>query len=50
MLKSEIKGEVGKQEIIFFIEEPVAAARGQAYRLGTDFFSVPKDAKVGFRK
>ncbi len=49
MLKSEIKGEAGKQEIIFFVEEPVVAARGQAYRLGTDFYSIPKDAKVGFR-
>ena len=40
----------GKDEkiITFFVKEPKAAIRGQAYRLGNDFFAVPKKAKVKF--
>jgi len=34
--------------LTFFVKEPKAAIRGQAYRLGNDFFAVPKNAKVKF--
>jgi hypothetical protein len=34
--------------ITFFVKEPRAAIRGQAYRLGNDFFAGPKKADVKF--
>ena len=34
--------------ITFFVKEPKVEMRGQAYRLGNDFFAVPRKAKVKF--
>ena len=34
--------------IIFYVKEPKAEIRGQAFRLGNDFFAVPKKATVTF--
>jgi len=36
--------------ITFYIKEPRADVRGQAFRLGNDFFTVPKNSKVTFGK
>lgn len=36
------------KKAVFFVEEPKAAIRGQAYRLGNDFFAVPKKTSVQF--
>jgi len=42
-------GKEGKS-IVFFVEDPKVAIRGQAYRLGNDFFAVPKKTNVQFGK
>jgi hypothetical protein len=44
----DLRYDVKDGKITFFIKEPKAAVRGQAYRLGNDFFAVPKGAKVKF--
>ena len=36
------------KNITFFVREPKVDQRGMAYRLGNDFFAVPKEAKVKF--
>lgn len=38
------------KKIVFFVEEPKVEVRGQAYRLGNDFFAVPKKTSVQFGK
>jgi hypothetical protein len=47
-LRQEVKEGKDGQEITFHVQEPKADIRGQAYRLGNDFFAVPKGAKVSF--
>ncbi len=49
-LKNDVTGPADKPEIAFFIDEPKATIRGQAYRLGAEFFTAPASAKVSFRK
>ena len=47
-LQHEIKeGEEG-EAITFFVKQPKGSVRGQAYRLGNDFFVVPKKSQVSF--
>jgi type 1 glutamine amidotransferase len=47
-LRSEIKEGKGGRGITFYVEEPKVAVRGQAFRLGNDFFAVPKESQVRF--
>jgi len=50
--KTSMKGwELEEKEgklITFYIKEPRTNVRGQAFRLGNDFFAVPKKSKVAF--
>ncbi len=46
-LQHEVKQEKG-DAITFYIKEPKAPMRGVAYRLGSDFFVVPKKSQVSF--
>jgi hypothetical protein len=47
-LQYEIKEGKEGQAITFFVKEPKVTVRGQAYRLGNDFFVVPKKSQVSF--
>jgi hypothetical protein len=47
-LQYEIKDGKDGKTITFYIKEPKAAIRGQAFRIGNDFFAVPKKSKVVF--
>jgi hypothetical protein len=48
-LQYEIKADKEGDTITFYIQEPKVNMRGQAYRLGNDFFGVPKKSQVSFR-
>lgn len=47
-LRYEIKDEKADKVITFFVKVPQTLVQGQAYRLGNDFFAVPKNSKVTF--
>jgi hypothetical protein len=49
-LAHEIKDGKGGKTITFFVLEPKVNQRGMAYRLGNDFFAVPKNSSVQFGK
>lgn len=49
-LRHEVKDEKDGQTITFFLQQPKTLVQGQAYRLGNDFFAVPKGTKVTFGK
>ena len=49
-LQYEIKEAKEGKLITFYIKEPRADVRGQAFRLGNDFFTVQKNSKVTFGK
>ncbi len=53
-LKFEVKGAGKDRQVVFFVQEPPGKGpRGQALRIGGDFYAVPRDltveAKVGRR-
>jgi len=39
-----------KTGVTFYVQEPAAQIRGQAYKLGADWFLVPKGTKTAFEK
>jgi hypothetical protein len=47
-LQHEIKTDKEGDTITFYIQEPKVAVRGQAFRIGNDFFAVPKEWKAAF--
>jgi hypothetical protein len=49
-LRHETRPGKEGEKTVFFVEDPKVAIRGQAYRLGNDFFAVPKKTNVQFGK
>ena len=49
-LKFEVKAEDKSHVVEFCIQEPKAKVRGEALRLGADYFAVPKVVNGRFRK
>jgi hypothetical protein len=49
-LEFEVIGKDKDRVVEFYIREPKANARGQAARIGADFFAVPKETKVRLGK
>jgi hypothetical protein len=49
-LQYGIKEDKEGKAITFYIQEPKVAVRGQAFRIGNDFFAVPKKSQVEFGK
>jgi hypothetical protein len=47
-LKYEVKGMGKDRKVIFYVQGPNAAVRGQRARIGADFFALPKDVPVTF--
>jgi hypothetical protein len=46
-LKYEIKGKDKDRQLVFYVQEPPGKGpRGQALRIGGDFFAVPRDLAV----
>ena len=48
-LQYQIKDEKKERVITFYVQEPKATVRGEAFRLGNDFFAVPKKVQVRFK-
>ena len=49
-LEYEIKETKSGKTVSFYAKSPKVNVRGQAYKLGSDFFAVPKDHTAEFRK
>src|SRR5262249_43050285 len=49
-LKFEVKAGDKTHAVEFYIQEPKAKVRGEALRIGADYFAVPKGVNGRFRK
>lgn len=47
-LKHEVKGKGKKAAVEFYCKEPAVAQRGEAAKIGLDFFAVPKGVAVKY--
>lgn len=47
-LQQDVKGKDKERRVEFYVKEPAAKVRGQALKLGADFYAVPRGVPVKF--